>query len=105
MNETAHPPRQIILHRVSRTLELVYSDLGAVRLPAAFLRAHSPSASNRETPVTMEAAAKTGILSVEPVGHYAVRLLFSDGHRSGIYSWDTLRSLVSRYQQYREETS
>lgn len=105
MSEPVVAPRQIILHRVSRMLELVYVDLGAVSLPAAFLRAHSPSAANREIPVTMEQAAGTGILSVEPVGHYAVRLLFSDGHRSGIYSWETLRILVARFQQQREEAS
>ena len=89
------PPRQIILHRQSRTLEIVFAEGHAVTLPAAWLRAHSPSADNRR-----ERAHKpeVGILAVEPVGHYAVKLLFSDGHRSGLYSWDTLHALARQYR-------
>jgi len=81
-------PQKIILHKISKTLEIVYADRTDI-LPAALLRAFSPDAATRRA--LSSDYSGTGILSVEPCGNYAIRLLFSDGHRSGIYSWETLR--------------
>ena len=93
MSHIEKPPKKLILHKVSRNLEIIFADDTRALLPAAFLRAESLSAENRHADVPQKTFSGVGILSIEPVGHYAVKLLFSDGHRSGIYSWETLRSL------------
>lgn len=87
-------PTRIVLHEVSRVLELEYSDGRTFRLPCEFLRVYSPSAEVRghgpgqETLQTGK--ADVAIQAIEQVGHYAIQPLFSDGHSSGIYSWDYL---------------
>ncbi len=98
-------PTQIILHKISRTLELQYADNKHYVLSAQFLRAHSPSADMRyEKLATQDATEKmarfqhVNILSVEPVGNYAIRLIFSDGHQTGIYSWETLLQFINENQ-------
>ena len=85
----------IPLHKSSRTLELAYGDQ-SYELPFEFLRVLSPSAEVRGHGPGQE-TLQTGkrlvqITAIEPVGHYAIRPVFSDGHDSGIYSWDLLRS-------------
>jgi DUF971 family protein len=90
-------PVSIVLHQVSRVLELAYADGRSFRLPAEYLRVYSPSAEVRghgpgqETLQTGKAAV--GIDGLEAVGHYAIQPQFSDGHNSGIYSWDYLYDL------------
>jgi DUF971 family protein len=86
-------PTAITLHKTSRTLELAYGD-ESYELPFEFLRVLSPSAEVRGHGPGQE-TLQTGkrlvdIKGVEPVGHYAIRPVFSDGHDSGIYSWDLL---------------
>ncbi len=86
-------PTEITLHKASRTLELVYEDQ-SYQLPFEFLRVLSPSAEVRGHGPGQE-TLQTGkrlvdIKGIEPVGHYAIRPVFSDGHDSGIYSWDML---------------
>jgi DUF971 family protein len=86
-------PTAITLHKTSRTLELAYGD-DSYELPFEFLRVLSPSAEVRGHGPGQE-TLQTGkrlvdIKGVEPVGHYAIRPVFSDGHDSGIYSWDLL---------------
>src|SRR5688500_14400151 len=87
-------PTEIKLHQVSQVLEITFADGKAFRLPAEFLRVYSPSAEVRGHGPGQEVlqAGKKGvqILSVEPVGNYAVQFRFSDGHDTGIYSWDLL---------------
>ncbi len=88
-----HIPTEITLHKASRTLELVY-DGESYQLPFEFLRVLSPSAEVRGHGPGQE-TLQTGkrlvdIKGIEPVGHYAIRPVFSDGHDSGIYSWDML---------------
>lgn len=86
-------PTSITLHKASRTLELAYDD-ASYELPFEFLRVLSPSAEVRGHGPGQE-TLQTGkrlveIQAIEPVGHYAIRPVFSDGHDSGIYSWDLL---------------
>lgn len=87
-------PTAITLHQASRILEIAFSDGKIFRLPCEFLRVYSPSAEVRGHGPGQEAlqAGKkiVEILNVEPVGNYAVQLSFSDGHDTGIYSWDLL---------------
>jgi DUF971 family protein len=88
------PPTEIKLHQKSRLLEISFADGSTFRLPCEFLRVYSPSAEVRGHGPGQE-VLQTGkkdveILRIEPVGQYAVQLHFSDGHSTGIYSWDLL---------------
>lgn len=98
MTEDTPYPLQIVVHQQSRTLELSFSDDLAGRLSFEFLRVYSPSAEVRGhgagQEVLQTGKLNVGLLGVEPVGNYAVRLVFSDGHDSGIYSWDYLHQLL-----------
>ncbi len=92
-------PTAITLHRASRTLELTFDEVSYV-LPFEFLRVLSPSAEVRGHGPGQE-TLQTGkrlveIKGIEPVGHYAIRPVFSDGHDSGIYSWDLLYDFCQR---------
>lgn len=100
MNFDRHPtppPRELRLRRQSRVLEVVFDDSERYALPFEFLRVHSPSAEvkghgpGQETLVVGKQAV--GIRAIEPVGHYAVRLVFDDDHDSGLFSWSYLREL------------
>ena len=97
LDKTTPTPREIKLHQTSRVLEIAYSDGRAFKLPYEFLRVHSPSAEVRghgPGQETLQAGKReVTIAEVEPVGHYAIRPKFSDGHDSGIYSWDYLYEL------------
>jgi DUF971 family protein len=87
-------PTEIKLHQKSRVLEIAFADGGVFRLPCEFLRVYSPSAEVRGhgpgQEVLQTGKKEVEILRVEPVGQYAVQLHFSDGHDTGIYSWDLL---------------
>lgn len=90
-------PTEITLHKKSRLLELKFDDGSHYQLPAEFLRVWSPSAEVRGHGPGQE-TLQTGkrnveITALEPVGNYAVQPTFSDGHSSGIYSWDLLHNL------------
>jgi len=90
-------PTEIRLRRQSRVLEVAFGEQEIHALPFEFLRVHSPSAEvkghgpGQETLVVGKQAV--GIKTIEPVGHYAVRLVFDDGHDTGLYSWTYLREL------------
>jgi DUF971 family protein len=91
------PPTEIKLHQKSRVLEIAFSDGSRFELSYEFLRVYSPSAEVRGHGPGQE-VLQTGkkdvdILSLEPVGSYAVQPHFSDGHATGIYSWDYLYEL------------
>ena len=85
-------PTEIKLHQKSRVMEIAFSDGRDFRLPYEFLRVYSPSAEVRGHGPGQEVlqTGKRGveIRSLEPVGSYAVQPVFSDGHSTGIYSWD-----------------
>jgi DUF971 family protein len=96
-------PTDVKLHQASRVLELVFANGRHFRLPYEYLRVHSPSAEVRGHGPGQE-TLQTGkrdvtIASVEPVGHYALRPTFSDGHSTGIYSWDYLYDLGERQDE------
>lgn len=89
-------PSAITLHRAARVLEVAFAD-ETFRLPAEYLRVNSPSAEvqghGRSTPMLVPGKREVAIERIEPVGNYAVRLVFSDGHSTGLYSWETLHRL------------
>ncbi|MBT8113790.1 MAG: DUF971 domain-containing protein [Arenicella sp.] len=89
-------PSNIRLHSKSRVLEVVFDD-EVFRLPCEYLRVYSPSAEVQGhgpgQEVLQSGKEQVNIVAIEPVGHYAVRLIFSDSHNSGIYSWDILYDL------------
>ena len=90
-------PTEITLHTKSRMLELTFDDGGHYQLPAEFLRVWSPSAEVRGhgpgQEVLQVGKRDVEIKDIEPVGAYAVKLVFSDGHDTGLYSWDYLYDL------------
>jgi len=90
-------PTEITYHRKSRTLEVVFDDGRRFAYSAEYLRVHSPSAEVRGHGPGQEVlqVGKEGvaIVAVEPVGRYAVRLRFDDGHHTGLYSFDELYRL------------
>ncbi|MGE5027567.1 MAG: gamma-butyrobetaine hydroxylase-like domain-containing protein [Betaproteobacteria bacterium] len=101
-------PTEIKLHQKSRLLEIAFSDGKRFELPCEFLRVYSPSAEVRGhgpgQEVLQVGKMNVEITDIQPVGSYAVQLVFSDGHDSGLYSWDYLYDLgvnqESLWQQY-----
>jgi DUF971 family protein len=95
-------PVEIKLHQKSRVLEIAFADGAAFRLPCEFLRVYSPSAEVRGhgpgQEVLQKGKREVNVTAVEPVGMYAVKLVFSDGHDTGIYSWDYLYDLGVKQQ-------
>jgi DUF971 family protein len=91
-------PTAIQRHRLSRILEVVWPDGRVDRLPCEYLRVFSPSAEVRGhhggEPQLVGGKREVAITAVEPVGRYAVRLRFDDGHATGLYSWDVLNDLA-----------
>lgn len=97
-----HTPTLIKLHRRSQQLELHFGQ-DIFRLPAEYLRVFSPSAEVRghgaEQAQLQHGKAQVAITGLERQGHYALRLIFSDGHNSGIYTWDYLYALGRHQEQ------
>src|SRR5688572_25753904 len=100
-------PTEIKLHQKSRLLEIAYADGSAFSLPCEFLRVYSPSAEVRGhgpgQEVLQVGKKDVEITRVEPVGSYAIQLTFSDGHDTGIYSWDLLYDYGRRQKEMRSE--
>ena len=96
-------PTAINLHRKSRELELSYADGESYRLPCEYLRVYSPSAEVRGhgpgQEVLQTGKLRVGISDIKPVGHYALQLVFDDGHDTGLYAWDYLYDLCINHQQ------
>ena len=90
-------PTQIHLHQAERRLDIAFDDGASFSLPAEYLRVESPSAEVQghgpKQKKTVPGCRNVGILAVEPVGHYAIRILFDDRHDTGIFSWDYLHTL------------
>jgi len=101
-------PTEIKLHQKSNELEVAFSNGRDFRYTCEFLRVNSPSAEVRGhgpgQEVLQVGKRNVGIAAIEPVGTYAVKLRFSDGHDTGLYSWDYLYDLgvnqESLWQQY-----
>jgi DUF971 family protein len=96
-------PESLTLHGQSHVLEVGFSDGSTYRIPFELMRVYSPSAEVQGHGPGQE-VLQTGkravdILSMEPVGNYGVKPVFSDGHDSGIFSWDYLYFLGSQQEQ------
>ena len=103
-----HPtPINITLHSASRVFEIEFDDGRSFKLPFEFMRVHSPSAEVRghgPGQGTLQAGKRdVTITEVQPIGHYAVQPLFSDGHSSGIYSWEYLYELGANQRRLWDE--
>jgi DUF971 family protein len=94
MNENTPQITEIKLHQKSRLLEVSYADGKTFQLPCEFLRVHSPSAEvaghGPGQEVLQVGKRNVEITEIVPVGNYGVNLAFSDGHDTGIYSWERL---------------
>ncbi len=95
-------PIDIKLHQKSRLLEITFDDNSNCMLSCEFLRVYSPSAEVRGHGIGQE-VLQTGkenvnIVAIEPIGNYAVKLIFSDDHDTGLYSWDYLYDLAKNYE-------
>jgi DUF971 family protein len=90
-------PTELRLKRAERRLDIAFEDGSRFELPAEYLRVESPSAEvqghSPSQKQTVPGKAKVAIDRIEPVGNYAVRLVFDDGHDTGIYSWRYLHEL------------
>ena len=99
-----HLPTDIKLHQLSRKLEISFADGQNFTLSCEFLRVYSPSAEVRghspEQAVLQLGKEQVNIKDIEAVGNYAVKLVFDDGHDTGLYTWDYLYELGSRHTEY-----
>ena len=95
-------PTEINLHKLSRILELGFEDGSSFKLPVEYLRVYSPSAEVQgHSPgqeVLQIGKEDVNIDRIEPIGHYAIKLVFDDNHDSGIYSWDYLYELGQTFE-------
>ncbi|MGQ3052273.1 MAG: gamma-butyrobetaine hydroxylase-like domain-containing protein [Roseateles sp.] len=96
-------PTELTVHQHSRVLEIAFDDGARFRIPFELMRVYSPSAEvmghgpGQETLQTGK--REVVVAGIEPVGHYAVRPTFSDGHASGLFTWDYLYKLGSQQDQ------
>ncbi|MBS0367319.1 MAG: DUF971 domain-containing protein [Proteobacteria bacterium] len=94
-------PSEIRLRRASRLLEVTFTGGARYQLPFEYLRVYSPSAEVRGhgpgQEVLVRGKENVGIRAVEPVGQYAVKLVFDDGHDTGLYTWKYLKELGESY--------
>jgi len=103
-----HWPTEITLKRAEKRLDVSFDDGSVFALPAEYLRVESPSAEVQgHSPAQKQLVAgcrRVGIERLEPIGHYAVRILFDDGHDTGIFSWTYLyelgREQAAKWQLY-----
>ena len=103
-------PTALTVHQASRQLEVAFDDGAAFRIPFELMRVYSPSAEVQGhgpgQEVLQTGKREVGIVGIEPVGHYAVQPRFSDGHESGIFSWEYLYHLgadqAELWQRYEE---
>ena len=90
---TTKHPVEIKLHRKSKLLAIEYSDGVRFEYPCEYLRVFSRAKEVRKLATPVTGKEQVNILRIEPQGQYAVRLIFDDGHDTGIFSWDTLYRL------------
>ena len=95
-------PVEIRLHTLSRMLEVSFDDGARYELPAEYLRVHSPSAEVQGhgpgSGTLVVGKENVAIRTVEPIGHYAVRLVLDDGHDTGLYTWKYLHELGTQQE-------
>ncbi|OQW59794.1 MAG: hypothetical protein A4S17_02585 [Proteobacteria bacterium HN_bin10] len=90
-------PTDLVFDRAARTLMIAFDDGATFEVPFELLRVESPSAENKghgaNVPPPVTGKANVNVVRAEPVGRYAVRIVFDDGHDTGLYSWDLLYDL------------
>jgi DUF971 family protein len=109
----SNAPTAVNVHKKSATLELVYDNGESYQLSAEYLRVFSPSAEvqghGQGQAVLQHGKKDVQFLDIEPQGHYAIKITFSDGHDSGIFSWEYLFQLgedqEENWQQYMTKLS
>ena len=103
LTPTTPQPTEITAHQQSRVLEVAFADGARFRIPFELMRVYSPSAEVQGhgpgQEVLQAGKRQVALVALEPVGHYAVQPRFSDGHESGIFSWDYLYHLGSRQDE------
>lgn len=96
-------PTEIKLHQKSRLLEVAFEDGRVFRLPCEYLRVYSPSAEVRGhgpgQEVLQTGKEDVNISEIRPVGNYALKLVFDDGHSTGLYTWSYLYELGERQDE------
>lgn len=108
-----HQPTEIRLQKKSKQLTVEFNDGSHFELPFEYLRVHSPSAEVKGhgpgQDVLQTGKENVRITALEPVGHYAIRIVFDDGHNTGLYTWQYLYELgeqrESRWQAYLDRLS
>ncbi|MDE0926698.1 MAG: DUF971 domain-containing protein [Methylophilaceae bacterium] len=102
LNANTPNPVDIKLHQVSKLLEIKFDNNTECQLSCEFLRVYSPSAEVKGHGAGQEVLQvdkeNVNITSIEPVGNYAIKLFFTDGHDTGLYSWDYLYHLAENYE-------
>ena len=104
------PPTEIRLKKAERLLVVSFADGACYELSCEYLRVFSPSAEVRghglSEPLLVKGKQGVNIKAIDPVGNYAVKLTFDDGHDTGLYSWDFLRELgaqhATNWKRYQE---
>jgi DUF971 family protein len=100
-------PTELTIHQKSRLLDIAFDDGAAFSIPFELLRVYSPSAEVKGhgpgQEVLQVGKREVGITGVEPVGNYGIKPLFTDGHATGIYTWDYLYKLGSEQQSLWDE--
>jgi DUF971 family protein len=98
-----NPPKNITYHKIGHTLEVTWPEQNFM-LPAELLRVYSPSAEVRghsaDQRKLQTGKKNVGIRQIEAVGNYAIRIVFDDGHDSGIFAWQFLHDLGSQMDKY-----
>lgn len=104
MSELKPQPISINLHKKSRLLSITFDDGKSFDLSCEYLRVHSPSAEvmghGPGQEVLQTGKENVSIEDVEPVGNYAIKLQFSDGHNTGLFTWEYLYDLGSNHERY-----
>ncbi len=104
MSDTKHYPDSINLHQKSRILEIEFDDGAKFELPCEYLRVYSPSAEVKGhgpgQAVLQVGKENVNIKEIEPVGNYAIKLIFDDGHNTGLYTWEYLYELGEAKENY-----
>lgn len=107
LDQNTPAPTGITLHRKSRLLEITFADDSRFSLPFEYLRVYSPSAEVRGhgpgQEVLQLGKRDVDIVEVEPIGNYAIKPVFSDGHDTGLYSWDYLYMLGKEHDALWQE--
>ena len=96
-------PTEIILHRESRTLEIAFGKTEKYHLPWEYLRVFSPSkevrARHGKERILVSGKQNVAVEKIDPIGNYAIKIFFDDGHKTGLYDWGYLRELGEKYDQ------